>query len=81
MIYKDIELPYLIKQDMPNANTNDGHNKKHNDTKFCMRLHEELSQCKNIFIKPNDDVVCDYFNLVFQMKCLGININTLDKKK
>ena len=64
--------------------TNNSHNKKSNDAKFCMRLYDELSECNT---KSKDDVVCDYFNLVFNIKCLGININTnaktnaLDKKK
>jgi len=67
--------------------TNNSHNKKSNDAKFCMRLYDELSECNTNFRKSKDEVVCDYFNSVFNIKCLGININTnaktntWDKKK
>ena len=42
-------------------------NKKNN---LCVHLARELNDCNNKY-KPNDDVVCNYFFLVFQIKCIG----------
>jgi hypothetical protein len=56
-------------------------NKKISDTNFCVRLSQELKDCNKKYKTNDEDIVCNYFCLVFQMKCIGgiINMNNLDK--
>ena len=58
-------------------------NKNFNDKNFCLRLTQELKDCNKKYKSRDEDVVCNYFYLVFQMKCIGgiINMNNLDKNE
>jgi hypothetical protein len=62
-------------------------NKKSNDTKFCVRLSQELKECNKKYKTNDEDVVCNYFFLVFQIKCMGgiiynsNKMNNLDKNE
>jgi hypothetical protein len=49
------------------------------NTNFCIKLANELAECKNIKTYLKDNTTCNYFNLVFQIKCLGINSPTNNK--
>lgn len=58
-------------------------NKKNSNANFCVQLSQELKECNKKY-KSSDDDVCNYFNLVFQMKCIGIGgikMNNLDKNE
>jgi hypothetical protein len=59
-------------------------NKKNSNANFCVRLSQELKDCNKKYKSSDEDVVCNYFNLVFQMKCIGIGgikMNNLDKNE
>lgn len=58
-------------------------NKKFSDANFCVRLSQELKDCNKKYKSRDEDVVCNYFYLVFQMKCIGgiIKMNNLDKNE
>jgi len=62
-------------------------NKKFNDTNFCVRLSQELKECNKKYKTNDEDVVCNYFFLVFQIKCMGgiiynsNKMNNLDKNE
>ena len=46
-------------------------NKKISDTNFCLRLSQELKDCNKKYKTNDEDIVCNYFYLVFQIKCIG----------
>jgi hypothetical protein len=59
-------------------------NKKNSNANFCVQLSQELKDCNKKYKTNDEDVVCNYFCLVFQMKCIGIggiNMNNLDKNE